>query len=266
MTINLSSRSSDIMTERQQMKVNGPKNGTQTIFGTSGEVLHNGGWNSREIFKAVTGGDESYWRGRRVLDIGANTSGLSVEIARRGAEVLAIEPDPYKNIKTPEVLEALATVISEESLNLEIASYGLFDAHKLGRFDTVMCLGLVYHFRDQQFVIDYLSTVDACDLIVSNQTHGTDKLAMYNRLEPEVGLPKSFWANYHDPLSGWHPTRPMFERMLQFGGFTDIIALTDESVDFPDKPFPGVTNSAYYRATKQREIDPIASRYQYLPR
>lgn len=243
-----------------------PVRGHQTIFNAAGEILYRGGWNSKNILLAVSGGDENYWNGRRVLDIGAHTSGLSVEIARCGADVLAIEPDPYRNTKTSEVCEILGTVIAEEGLKLELADFGLFDAHKLGKFDTVLCLGLVYHFRDQQFVLDYLSTVDMGDLIISNQTHPTGKLAMFNRLEPEVGLPERFFEKYSEPLSGWHPTRPMFERMLAFAGFGEIVPLTDSAVNFPNLPIKGVTNSAYYRATKKREIDPIASRYEYLPR
>ncbi len=242
-----------------------PKIGCQTIYGSTGDILFHGGWCSQQLFKAVTGGNDSYWDGRRVLDIGANTSGLSVEIARRGADVLAIEPDPYQNTKAL-AREILEEVIKSESLTLELRELGLFDAADLGRFDTVLCLGLVYHFRDQQFVIDYLSTVDCGDLVISNQTHSADILAMFNRMDPAVLDRKGFWDNYKEALSGWHPSRPMFERMLEYGGFSNVTALTDPNIDFPQKPFPLVTNSAYYRATRVKSIDPNASRLEYLPR
>ena len=240
--------------------------GCQTIYTPDGETLFAGGWNSREIFKAVTGdlGDD-YWKGRRVLDIGANTSGLSVEIARRGASVVAAEPDPYANTRAL-ASEVLSKVIAEEGLQLELRSEGIFEVRDLGRFDTVLCLGLVYHFRDQQFVLDYLSTLDFGDLIISNQTSPGDQLAMINRMDSSVPVPENFWANYTDPLSGWHPTRPMFERMLRYAGFDDVVATTNPAINYPDKPYRGVTNSSYYRATRKRTVDPIASRYVYLPR
>ena len=240
--------------------------GCQAIYGLNGEVLFPGGWKSQELFMAVTGPHgEDYWRGRRVLDIGANTSGLSVEIARRGASVVAIEPDPYANTKA-KAMDVLTQVIADEALNLELRSEGLFDAHKLGGFDTVICLGLVYHFRDQQFVLDYLSTLKGKDLILSNQTHPGDDLIMVNRMDNSVPVPAGFWKTYPDPLSGWHPTRPMFERMLAYAGFTDVKPLTDPTVQYPHKPLPGITNSAYYHARYGRAVDPIASRYKYLPR
>ena len=70
---------------------------------------------------------------------------------------------------------------------------------------ALLCLGLVYHFRDQQFVIDFLSTLDLKDLIISVQTHHSDKLMLVNRLEPDVGLLARFLQSAPDVLSGWHP-------------------------------------------------------------
>lgn len=240
--------------------------GRQNICGRDGTVLFEGLWDSRALFRAVTGHrPESWWAGRRVLDIGANTSGLSVEIARRGASVVAAEPDPYRNTRA-EARSVLDAVIANESLDLMLCDEGIFDAHVLGRFDVVMCLGLVYHFRDQQFVLDYLSTLDADDLIISNQTHPGDGLMMVNRIDGSVPAPVGFWASYTDPLSGWHPTRPMFERMLRHAGFGEVTPITDPAINYPDKPLRGVTNSAYYHALRVKSVDPVASRYVYLPR
>lgn len=248
------------------MNTNTTFRGCQTIFDRSGNAVFAGGWNSQDLFVAVTGPlGETYWKGRRVLDIGANTSGLSVEIARRGASVVAIEPDPYGNTKAI-ARGVLDDVIETEALDVTLLSEELFDAHTLGAFDTVMCLGLVYHFRDQQFVLDYLSTLKSQDLIISNQTAPGDDLIMVNRMDPSVPVPVDFWKKYTDALSGWHPTRPMFERMLSYAGFTNVTALTDPTFNYPDKPSRGVTNSAYYHARYGRSVDPIASRYKYLAR
>lgn len=252
--------------EMEKMSNNKINYGCQTIYSEAGKILFSGLWDSRQLFKAVTGPEgDNYWLGRRVLDIGANSSGLSVEIARRGASVVAIEPDPYQNVRAP-AEEILNRLIEKENLSLELRSDSIFDAHNLGKFDTVLCLGLVYHFRDQQFIIDYLSTLDMKDLVISNQTSSGDGLVMVNRMDVSVPCPESFWATYTDALSGWHPTRPMFERMLYYAGFDDVLPLTDPTINFPHKPLPGITNSSYYRAQKARSVEPIASRYVYLPR
>lgn len=240
--------------------------GCQNIYSLDGEVLFDGGWDSRELYKAVTGDlSDVYWMGRRVLDIGANTSGLSIEIARRGATVIAAEPDPFKNTRHL-AQKAIFKVMSEEGLKLELKNEGIFETKSLGHFDTVLCLGLVYHFRDQQFVLDYLSTINCDHLIISNQTSPGDQLSMINRMDASVPVPKDFWAKYTDPLSGWHPTRPMFERMLKYAGFDDVVPITDPTINYPKKPFDRITNSSYYRARRVKAVDPVASRYVYLPR
>lgn len=243
-----------------------PAKGCQSIYSATGETVFAGGWDSRALYRAVTGprGD-GHWAGKRVLDIGANTSGLSVEIARRGAYVVAAEPDPYKNTRGL-ALSALREVIEAEALELVLKSEGLFEAHTLGSFDVILCLGLVYHFRDQQFVLDYLSTLPHAELVISNQTHPGDGMVMVNRMDPSVPVPPKFWDTYQDALSGWHPTRTMFEKMLNYAGYADVQPLTDPKINYPNKPYSGVTNSSYYRATWTRSVDPIASRYTYLPR
>ncbi|MEZ5995302.1 MAG: methyltransferase domain-containing protein [Hyphomonadaceae bacterium] len=238
--------------------------GCQSIYSAQGAELFPGQWDPRALYRAVTGEDGAYWRGRRVLDIGANTSGLSVEIARHGASVCAAEPDPYRNSKAI-ARDTLESVIADERLELELVDDGLFQVSRLGRFDTVLCLGLVYHFRDPQYVLDYLSTLDMADLIISEQTYAGDELVLVNRKDARV-LPAAFWDNHKEPISGWHPTRALFERMLEAAGFGDVTPLTDPSVNFPAKPAPGLTNAAYYRARKIRSVDPIEARERYLPR
>jgi len=89
---------------------------------------------------------------------------------------------------------------------------------------------------------------------------------LVNRLEPDAGLPARFLNNAPDVLSGWHPTRPLFEKMLKFGGFDNIIPLTDVNVNFPNVPLKNITNSAYYKATKARSVSPYSSRTKYIPR
>lgn len=240
-----------------------PRAGAQTIYAADGQALFLGQWDPKPLFKVVSGGDERYWHGKRVLDIGANTFGLSIEIARAGAEVVAIEPDPY-NWSFDLVSSTVEGTIRDERLNLTIQKDGLFNADKYGPFDVVLVLGLLYHFRDPQYILDYISTLDLKDIVISTQTADGADLVLQNRLDIK-SLPVGFWSA-DIVLSGWHPTHPLLERMLMWAGFGNITALTDPSVNFPQKPLQGVTNSAYYRATKFKATDPNESRRVYYPR
>ncbi|MDH5719789.1 MAG: hypothetical protein OEZ13_04115 [Spirochaetia bacterium] len=236
----------------------------QTVYGKNGEILLKGEWDSKKLCNAVTMGNPNYWKGRTVLDLGSNTGGLSLELARMGAIVTAAEPDPYKNNKAHSI-EILKKITQEENLNLVFSDEHLFNAHLLGKHDIILCLGLIYHFRDPQYVLDYLSGLDHNDLIVSVQTYPGDGLFMYNRKDISVINIPNFWEKHTDALSGWHPTRKLFIAMLQSAGYTNIQALTDDKINFPKKP-EGLTNSAYYKAVKQKSINANESRKIFYPR
>ena len=183
-----------------------------------------------------------------MLDIGANTFGLSIEIARAGASVVAIEPDPF-DWYFKLVQSIVQEVIEREGLQLEVRRAGLFEADRFGQFDCALLLGVIYHFRDPQYLLDYLSTLDVSDVIVSTQTAGGTDLTLHNRCNPGT-MPEGFWSD-DAILSGWHPTHALFHKMLEWAGFTNVIPLTNSSVNFPKKPAPGLTNSAYYHALRR---------------
>lgn len=248
--------------------------GCHTLRARNGDILFRGEYDPRIMFNVLSQGKPDYWRGKRVLDLGSNTAGISLEIARAGAaEVVPVDPDPYDNGLTL-VLEILERLSAEEGLNIRPVRGSLFDAHKLGAFDTVLLLGVIYHFRDPQFLLDFISTLDVKDLFVSSPTHAGEGLVNHNRrgLNNGKDLPAGFFDNlpkhvFGDEiiLTGWHPTHALLERMIRWAGFENVTALSDRKINAPETP-TGWTNSAYYRATKMRTVDPIESRKQYYPR
>jgi len=239
----------------------------QTIYHSDNSVAFQGEWDSRSLYQAISSlDDDEYWNGRKVIDLGANTCGLSIEIARRGAIVTACEPDPYKNNKLLS-RSVLDRVIADENLEVQLLDTPLFEIHSLENFeyDTILCLGLIYHFRDPQYVLDYISSMNHEELIISTQTHPGESLTLWNRKDPSVIKTKNFWDRHSDSISGWHPTRAMFLASLESAGYDDIRPLTNETFNFPKKP-TGLTNSAYYKATHIRSMDAVKSREEFYPR
>lgn len=234
--------------------------GAQSVYSADGEELFSGEWDPLKLLSAL--GDTSYWSGRTVLDLGANTSGLSVELARLGAKVTAAEPDPYKNTRAA-VWDILQDINQNEQLGIKFVEHDLYGSFELRGFDTVLCLGLMYHFRDPQHILDSLNAVTDGDLFLSTQTAPGSDLMLVNR--KQEGVLKKGHLPEDIILTGWHPTRPLLERMLEWAGFGEISALTDEHFNFPHKP-EGLTNSAYYRATKKTSIDPLEEMKKFYPR
>jgi SAM-dependent methyltransferase len=234
----------------------------QTIYNAKNEMIFSGEWDPKILYQTISQGNDELWVGKRVLDIGANTCGLSIEIARRGGIVTSLEPDPYNNtIGLSRVL--INSLTKEENLNLTIIDKGLFDADQYRGYDIVLCLGLLYHFRYPQYILDYLSTLEMEILFLGTQVHPGESLCLMNRRDKSVLKPGLLPDE--TVLSGWHPTRPLLERMLEWAGFVDIVSLTDSDYVFPNKQ-KGLTNSAYYRCRRTKTVNPQNEMTQFYPR
>ncbi|MDP2355896.1 MAG: methyltransferase domain-containing protein, partial [Beijerinckiaceae bacterium] len=142
--------------------------------------------------------------GMTVLDLGANACGFSIEFAKRGAQVLAVELDP-------KFIEQAKFVVDHFDLShrVKIRQGDLFDAVELGEFDIVAYVGLSYHIRYPQLALDMLSSNCGQMLVASTQTIPGSGLSMTNRSERSGG----------QYLSGYEPTEALFLRMISAAGF-----------------------------------------------
>lgn len=85
-------------------------------------------------------------RGRRLLDAGCGTGALSVEAARRGAEVVAIDLSPTL---VDLARERLPADLGPGSLRLEV---GDMLSPELGEFDHVVGMDSLIHYRAEDVV------------------------------------------------------------------------------------------------------------------
>jgi 2-polyprenyl-3-methyl-5-hydroxy-6-metoxy-1,4-benzoquinol methylase len=84
-------------------------------------------------------------KGQQVLDVGCWTGGVSLILERLGAEVTAIDEVG----KYPHLLNFMAQAFGLRSLiALDKSLYQLDEASFFERYDTVFCLGVVYHLSD----------------------------------------------------------------------------------------------------------------------
>ena len=98
--------------------------------------------------------------GKKILDVGAGTGRLSVELSRRGGLVTALDT-------SSEMLKVLATKNKFIELMVGDAEYLPFD---VGVFDYVMATFLIVHLRDPKRFFDeaYRVLKDGGRLIVTN--------------------------------------------------------------------------------------------------
>jgi tRNA (mo5U34)-methyltransferase len=81
--------------------------------------------------------------GLRVLDIGARDGYFSFEAERRGAEVLAVD-------YLPDTATGFRVAAGMLGSRVEFRQENIYNLHpdKVGQFDIVLCLGLLYHLPD----------------------------------------------------------------------------------------------------------------------
>jgi SAM-dependent methyltransferase len=209
----------------------------------NGELMIPGQWNPHLILNALLAGRPAEeWRGKKVLDIGACNGGLSIELARLGADVHAIEPN---DTARRQFQYAYDLVSQNEDLKIRMEKGTLFTVDRTQQYDIVLFLGLVYHFRYPQLVLDYLGGFDADCFFISSQTFQSDRLTMINRKE---STPQFYGKSV---LAGYHPSRPLLKSMIDWAGFKNVreLVTAETGRDFEDRVHH-ITNSAYYVAER----------------
>lgn len=173
--------------------------------------------------------------GLRVLDLGANACGLSIEFAKRGAHVVAIELS-YTYVRQAQF------IIEHFGLKdrVEIVQGDLYSALAYGEFDIVCYVGLAYHVRHPQLALDMLSHVSRDTLLVSSQTIAGDGLVMRNRA---VALKE----RQNGELYGWEPTEALFGEMIAHAGFIEA-ELISTSPHPGERPGAILGNRSYFLA------------------
>lgn len=214
-------------------------------------------WQPELILDALLDGiPANEWRGKRVLDIGACNGGLSIELARLGADVHGVEPNP---VARRQFEFAFRLIREKEDLRIRFEDRSLFSIDRSEKYDIVLFLGLVYHFRYPQLVLDYLGSFNARRFIISSQTHKSENLVMLNRKE---ATPQFYGKQV---LAGYHPSRPLLKAMIEWAGFQNVReCLTAQTGrDFEDRVHQ-ITNSTYFVADKGIPVDYEAQKDVYM--
>ena len=168
-------------------------------------------------------------QGVRVLDLACLEGMYSLELARRGAEVVAVE-GREANVEKAR--------FAARTLGLEI-DFRLGDVRDLslerhGAFDLVLALGILYHLdsADLFSVIERIGTVTRRALVVDTGvgSAGTEQLGDYRGVRLVEHAPNSteedrrhaVWSSL-DNLTAVALTRPSLERALARHGFTSVL-------------------------------------------
>jgi tRNA (mo5U34)-methyltransferase len=163
--------------------------------------------------------------GMRVLDIGCNAGFYSFELARRGADVLAVDVDEHYLAQA-----RWADARVEYPGRIEFRQMGVYELAGLEeRFDLVLLLGVLYHLRHPLLALDLVADATEGLLVLQTLTmpggehqHAPEDLPIGERdrmLEP--GWPKMAFIEHElagDATNWWAPSAACVEAMLRSCG------------------------------------------------
>ncbi len=201
--------------------------------------------------------------GWKVLDIGCNAGFYSIELAQRGAEVLAIDLDPHYLKQAEWVARQFHLEKSITFKNLQIYDLAKMD---IG-FDIVWFMGVFYHLRypllgldivaektKKMMIFQTLSMHDEAVQEVTEDYNINDRDKMN-----EPGWPKMAFIEKRlngDLTNWWAPNRAAIEAMLRTCGLEIIFKPGKETyICQPSEQHPAVFNdwnrSEFLAATAQ---------------
>jgi tRNA (mo5U34)-methyltransferase len=160
--------------------------------------------------------------GKRALDIGCWDGWFTFELERRGAEVVAI--DRWDNPRFRDMYEILGSRADYRQMNV----YDL-DPAKIGQFDIVLFLGVLYHLKHPLLALERVCSV-------TRDFAAVESFALSERFQPGIGIEQHSMMRYfeREEFGGqldnwWAPTPRCLVEMCRTAGFAraELIAVHD---------------------------------------
>jgi tRNA (mo5U34)-methyltransferase len=164
---------------------------------------------SRMLFEGVD------LKGRTLLDIGCWDGAYSVEATRRGATVTATDHHVWHDSWGDRRCIDLVRKHLAPSMTIVDADLPELTPERLGRFDIVLFLGVLYHLRHPLAALERVAKLVTDTLIIET------RMTMRHVGKPVMQFhPGKTLGN--DPTNWWTPNRPCVEEMLRDLGFRKI--------------------------------------------
>jgi hypothetical protein len=168
---------------------------------------------------------EIFPQARRILEVGSLEGGQTFRLAERpGSRIVAVESREFNN-KKARYVQSLLKIKNVEFVQADVETTPLLS---FGRFDAVLCCGLLYHLPRPWEFLDQLGSVTRGVYV------GTHYAAEEKVTETINGFPGHWYQElgYADPMSGMSPrsfwiTLPSLIARLKKNGFNQVRILSD---------------------------------------
>ena len=184
--------------------------------------------------------------GMRVLDIGARDGFFSFELERRGADVTAFDYVPAEQTGF-----AAASRLLRSQVEYVVGNVYDLSRERLGAFDLVLFLGVLYHLRHPLLALERVAAVTGDLLILETEVD----LALGRRpamaFYPGEELHED-WTNW------WAPNPAAVGAMLRAVGFAEVEVVSPNSLPWR----VGRAGKRLAAALRERHPRPLATAQQ----
>jgi tRNA (mo5U34)-methyltransferase len=165
--------------------------------------------------------------GWRVLDVGCNAGFYTFELARRGAEVIALDIDAHYLDQARWAAQRFGL---EERIEFRCGS--VYELAGCGeQFDLVWFLGVFYHLRHPLLALDILREITTRQMVLQTLTmpgecalQPPDSVGLFDReWLTRPGWPRMAFIERslaEDPTNWWAPDRACVEALVRSAGFS----------------------------------------------
>ncbi|UCG81639.1 MAG: methyltransferase domain-containing protein, partial [Desulfobacterales bacterium] len=169
----------------------------------------------------------------RILDLGCLEGLFAIELAQQGSKVVGIE-GREANIEKARFAK---DVLGLNNLELILDDVRNLSKEKYGRFDVVLCLGLLYHLgvpdvfafaKRMGDVCERFAIIDTHVSLVPEESHVYDGRTYWGCTFQEhssdstsVERARALWSSLDNVASFWF-TRASLFNLLSYAGFTSV--------------------------------------------
>jgi tRNA (mo5U34)-methyltransferase len=169
--------------------------------------------------------------GWHVLDIGCNAGFYSVELARRGAHVTAIDSEPHYLRQAEWVARQFGVADRIALRQMQVYDIARMDES----FDLVLFMGVFYHLRYPLLALDAVARTVRRTLVFQTLTMPGDEVCSGDIGATDIedralmlhpGWPKMAFIEhcfFNDPTNWWAPNHAAVEAMLRSAGMRIVV-------------------------------------------